>query len=222
VPNFEAFGPDHVAALVVTALLGGGAIAVARAGDSPRLPRALALLIAVAQLCTPLVDAQVGRLSWQKTLPIELCDIASFATIFALWTRRQGPFEFCWFWGLSGTALALLTPPIEVGFAHPEYVRFFAMHGGIVVGALYLGPGLGLRPRPGSAWRVYKVTAAYALAVGLLDWAIGANYFFLCSKPPGSVLDHFGPWPVYIGGGALIAACAFFLLERVARGPARA
>jgi hypothetical integral membrane protein (TIGR02206 family) len=222
VPNFEVFGPDHLGALVATAAAGAAAIAVGRAGASPRLPRALAVVIAAAQLSTPVVDYHLGRLSWQKSLPIELCDIASFATIYALWTRRQVPFEFCWLWGLSGTAMALVTPPIPNGFPHPEYFRFFAMHSGIVVGALYLGPGLGLRVRPGSGWRVYKVTAAYAAAVGVLDWAISANYFFLCSKPPGSVLDHFGPWPVYIGGGALIAAFFFWLLERVARGPARA
>jgi len=221
VPIFEAFGPDHLAALGATALAGTVAVAYGRAGDGPRLPRALAVAIAVAQLSTPFLDYRAGMLTWQRSVPLELCDIASFATIAALWTRRQAAFEYCWFWGLTGTFMALLTPPVQVGFPHLEYVRFFVLHGAIVVAALYLGPGRGMRPRRGSAWRVFWVTAAYALSVGLLDWALGANYFFLCSKAPGSILDYFSPWPVYSAGGALIAACACWLLERVARGRAR-
>jgi uncharacterized membrane protein YwaF len=57
------------------------------------------------------------------------------------------------------------------------------------------------------------VTIAYAVAVGLVDWALGANYMWLREKPGGSVLELFGPWPWYILGGAAIGATIFFLLE---------
>ena len=41
----------------------------------------------------------------------------------------------------------------------------------------------------------------------------GANYFFLCEKPPGSLLDLFGPWPYYLLGGAAVGALFFWLLD---------
>ena len=46
----------------------------------------------------------------------------------------------------------------------------------------------------------------------VLDWIVGANYFYLRDKPSGSLLDLFGPWPFYIVGGLGIAALLFFLL----------
>ena len=53
----------------------------------------------------------------------------------------------------------------------------------------------------------------YAVVVGLIDWAVDGNYFYLRSKPPGSLLDVLGPWPWYILGGAGIAALMYWLLD---------
>ena len=211
--GFAPWGPDHLGALAATVAVAAWFVLRQRRAPSPLLLRGLAVLILLAQAVDPLIAGSVGRLNVRQSLPLELCDLASFAAALALWTRRQGPFEFAWFWGLSGTLMALLTPTVNRGFPHPEYFRFFVLHAGIVVAVLGLGAGLSMRPRRGAVWRVYGWTAVYACAVGLVDWALSANYFYLREKPPGSVLEPFGAWPWYIGAGALIGAALFFLLD---------
>jgi uncharacterized membrane protein YwaF len=36
---------------------------------------------------------------------------------------------------------------------------------------------------------------------------------FLCSKPPGSILEVFGPWPWYLAGGAAVGLALFWLID---------
>jgi len=60
---------------------------------------------------------------------------------------------------------------------------------------------------------VFGWTAAYAAAVALFDLATGANFLYLRHKPAQpTMLDGFGPWPLYIAVEALIAIVAFHLL----------
>ena len=213
----ERFGADHVGALVVTALAVVALVAWGRARRGRPGPRAvgrcLAYLMVGAFLADPILRAAAGELTWADGLPLELCDAAGVATIVALLTRRQAAFELAYFWGLSGTIQALLTPPLEQGFPHPDFFRYFVLHSGVVVGVLFLGPGLGMRPRRGAVWRAVAYTLLYTAAIGLVDAALGANYMWLRAKPPGTILDLFGPWPQYIVGGVVLGIALFLLLD---------
>ncbi|MHC4547857.1 MAG: YwaF family protein [Planctomycetota bacterium] len=215
--RYPPFGPDHLGALVATALI---AALLIRHGRARRgrpgtgvAGRCLAYLMLGAFLADPIVYVAYGQFTWATALPLELCDAAGVATIAALLTRRQPAFELAYFWGLSGTLQALLTPALHFAFPHPDFIRYFVLHSGIVVGVLYLGPGLGMRPRRGAVWRAVGWTVAYAVAIGLIDAALEANYMWLREPPPGSILDLFGPWPLYILGGTAIGILLFLLLD---------
>ena len=103
---------------------------------------------------------------------------------------------------LSFVTKRLLSGLITIWFI--ATATFFAMHAGIVVALFVLTLGFGMAPRPGAAGRVFFWTVVSAVCVGLLDWIVGANYFYLRDKPSGSLLDWFGPWPVYILGALVI------------------
>jgi len=69
----------------------------------------------------------------------------------------------------------------------------------VVWSAIYLTFGLGLGP----GWREYRVTLAvtvgWAVLAYAVDVAFGVNYGYLVRKPSSaSLLDLFGPWPVYL------------------------
>ena len=119
-------------------------------------------------------------------------------------------------WGLSGAVQAILTPALGKGFPSPDYFRFFVAHGAIVCGALALYGG-GMRVQRGAATRVFLATLVYALVLMPFNFAIGANYMYLRRKPPGSMLDAFGPWPWYVVGAAGIALALFWVLDWIGR-----
>jgi hypothetical integral membrane protein (TIGR02206 family) len=113
----------------------------------------------------------------------------------------------------------MLTPELPWAFPRWEFVVFFGLHGLVLVSALVLVFGLGLRPRPRAPWRMLGVTAAWAAFVGLVNLALGTNFMYLCRKPSvPTPLDWMGPWPAYIGVGALAALALFQLLALPLRG----
>ncbi|MCZ6787598.1 MAG: TIGR02206 family membrane protein [Planctomycetota bacterium] len=215
--SFQILGPDHQAALVLTLVVSAVLVLWARRRATDRgkilACRILAAILIASEVYEQTAFIASGSWTASESLPVDLCDLAAFVTVAALWTRRIGTFELAYFWGFSGTLQAILTPGVAEGFPAPDFIRFFAMHSSIIVSLLYLTLGLGLRPRRGAVWRVYGWTVVYAVVVGLIDWAVDGNYFYLCRKPEGSLLDLLGPWPWYIFVGAGVAALMYWLLD---------
>jgi hypothetical integral membrane protein (TIGR02206 family) len=207
------YGPDHWVALVTTAVLAGVLVVAGRKRvGEPWLGRALALLILLSQLTDPWIDYRNGMLSLQQSLPLELCDAASVAAIVALWTRHPLAFDLTYYWGLVGTMQGVFTPRLAVAIPDPEYFRYWGLHSGIVLAAIYLAAGVGMAPRRYSVWRSWGAAVALAVPVGFVDWALGANYMFLRAKPAYSILNKVGDWPWYIASmiGMLLVGMLIF------------
>ncbi len=145
-------------------------------------------------------------------LPLQLCDLIVWLTVIAAFTLWQAPFEFAFFTGLVGTSMAVITPDLWDPFPSYPTIYFFLAHGGIVMVLLYLWWSRQAKPQPGCIRRVMLMLNGYALTIGLFNWAFGTNYMYLCQKPPASLLDYLGPWPVYLLGGELVALAFFSLL----------
>ncbi len=156
--------------------------------------------------------ASQGRLTVDSFAPLHLCDWAGIASGLALFTLRPLLAELCFFWGLAGTLNGLLTPNLDYDYPHPEFFRFFALHAGVVITALYLPLGRRLGPRPGAVWRAIVATEVYVVMAGLTDWIAGSNYGFLHHLPEKpSLLDHLGSHPWYVFWLQPLGA-AFFLV----------
>jgi uncharacterized membrane protein YwaF len=93
--RFEAYGPSHQGALV---LLLVGVVAIVLFGRrhrgtelAERWGRVMAA--AVLAVTVPLQVLYFTPAYWdlEKTLPLQLCDLASGVAVYALWTRRAGP-----------------------------------------------------------------------------------------------------------------------------------
>jgi hypothetical integral membrane protein (TIGR02206 family) len=172
---------------------------------------ALAALIVGATVLLMILDARDG-VSWKSYAPLQLCDAAVGLAAWALVTRAERAFELTWFWGGAGTLPALLTPDVAEGFPHWRFLLYFVQHGGIVAAAVVLAAG-GMRPRPGAVWRAFAWLNGYALLVGLVDWASGANFMYLRAKPGARTpLDWLGPWPWYLVACEVVALAFFALL----------
>ena len=119
-------------------------------------------------------------------------------------------FDVVYYWGLAGATQALLTPSVAQAFPGPLFFTYFTAHGGIIVAVLVLMFGLQLRPRRGSAVRVWLLTNVVAVPVLACDWLVEANYMYLRGPAEApSVLDYLGdwPWPFLLNLDLLVAAC---------------
>lgn len=224
--RFVLFGAHHLAALGVVALAAFALVAIARR-TSGAASRALRYVLAAALLVSTAATLgywwRRGLLSPLDLLPFHLCDFLILVAAFALVTLERTSAELLFFWAGSGTLLALLGPDLQSGFPSWAFVSFFLLHGLVVVGAAVVTFGFGLRPREGAPWRVFALTNAYALVVGLVNAALGTNYLFLREKPRGqTLLDWFGPWPVYLFVAEGAALALFALLDAPFRAARRA
>jgi hypothetical integral membrane protein (TIGR02206 family) len=218
----EHWSAEHLAALAATALAATLLVAAARrGGDRWALPlgRGLALLILAAFVGEQLTYALRGEWSARVNLPLQLTDAVTLATVAALWRPDSRLLvELVYFWALSASLQALLTPDLRQSFPDPLYFTYFVTHAGAVAAACLLVFGSGRTPRPGSVARVYAVTALFALCAAAGTLATGGNYMFLRRKPAsGSLLDYMGPWPVYIATGAALGLVLFLALAALAR-----
>ena len=184
-------------------------------GTSARVVRwTLAALLLAGVTAYLALAASTGEIGPLDFLPLHLCDLAIFVAVFALVRPSALASEVLYFWALAGTTLAILTPDVSGSFPDWRWIAYFTTHGLVVVSATTLVFGVERTPRPGSAWRVFLITLGYAAVVGGVDAATGANFLYLARKPATpTLLDWFGPWPVYIGVAAAVAWVLFTLLE---------
>jgi hypothetical integral membrane protein (TIGR02206 family) len=189
----------------------------ARPGAWTRLvSRALAVLLVAWFVAYHLVVALQGSYELEFDLPLHLTDAATMVAAVALWTLRPLLFELTYFWGLTASLQATLTPGLGADDRFPSffYWQYFVTHAGVVLAAVLLAFGLGLTARHGAVARVFLATAAWAAVAAVGNALTGGNYMFLTERPEtASLLDYMGPWPWYILGAALLALLMFAVLD---------
>ena len=214
---------EHLGALAVIAVASVLAVVTARKRPGAWI-KALAVVLVVDEVSWWVYLLAGGQPGSQlaQSLPLQLCDVGIFVAGFALWFRRQWLVEVTYFWGLTGTLQALLTPDLPQHFPTYPYFQYYLAHGGVVAAALLVVFGLGLYPRGSAVARLAGITVAYTAFVGVVDALTGANYMYLRSKPATpTMLDVMGPWPWYIVYAGVVALVLFLALDALARVVAR-
>ena len=207
---------EHVAPLFVIAAALVAILVAARRWPEPGVElgaRAIAVAVVLAECAWWVLAIVQNRWSVQYNLPLHLCEFGCFVLAVALWWRVQFAFEVAYFWGVGGTLPGLFTPSIPGHFPDAVYFQYYAEHGLVVLGALYLVFVMRMRPAKGAVRRVFTATATYALAVWFIDLATNGNYLFLRYLPPTkTALDYMGPWPWYLVTGIVLAIVVMNLL----------
>jgi hypothetical integral membrane protein (TIGR02206 family) len=216
----ESWSGEHVAAVMVTAVAAGLLVTGARRwGDRWALPIGRGLVILGAYICEQIAYAARGEWSVGVNLPLHLTDAVTLTSVAALWRPDSARLvELVYFWALTASLQAVLTPDLGQTFPDPLFFTYFATHSGAVAAACLLVFGARRVPGPGAVWRVYAITLAFAVLAAIGTVLTGANYMYLRRKPAhASLLDVMGPWPVYILAGAALGLLMFVALAAAAR-----
>jgi hypothetical integral membrane protein (TIGR02206 family) len=215
--RFHAYGTSHQVVIVVLLV---GAVLLVRFGRShagqagaDRLGKALALAILLFMVPLQVLYLTPAYWSLQRTLPLNLCDLAWMVAAYALWTHRRWAVALTYYWGLTLSTQAVITPDLAKDFPDPGFLLFWGMHLLIVWSAVYVAWGLRLTPD----WRSYRtavgLTAAWAVTAFAFNEVAGTNYGFLNAKPPtASILDLLGPWPWYVLAEVVIVCVVWALV----------
>lgn len=215
--GFVIFGATHLAVLLVFVI---GIWPVVSWGRRVRgtpaevaACRIFALAIPCFTIPLQLIDLTPGRFDLDTSLPLQLCDFAWMAAVAALWTRHRFFVGLTYFWGLSLTTQAMITPDLVSDFPDPKYLGFWGMHMLIVWAAIFLVWGLGLSPRWAELRSTVLTTVLWLALVFAFNAAAGTNYGFVNEKPQRStILDYFGPWPTYVVVEILLVAAVWALM----------
>ena len=211
------FSDAHLAALGVLVLTAGVSVWAPRHHPGRWIEsaaRVLALVIFAGWAGEYVADVVLGDWTLRYGLPLQLTDAVSAASILALLTRRMALIELAYFWSLTASLQALLTPDLGESFPNVYYFTYFTYHIGAVVAACFLVLGCRHYPRPGAVWRVYAATLGFAVVAGIGDLLTGGNYMYLRHKPVhNSLLSVMGPWPWYIASTAALGLGLLFVVR---------
>ncbi|MGH3866444.1 MAG: TIGR02206 family membrane protein [Pseudonocardiaceae bacterium] len=216
--QFVAFGWSHGVVIVILVVVAAALVVVGRRyRGTPlerRLSQALALVFAGFLVPVWLHGLLPGQQEIKYSLPLQLCDLAAMAAVWALWSYSSTAFALTYFWGLTLTSQAFVSPELSgPDFPSLQFLSFFGMHSVVLWAAIYLTWGVGLRPD----WRSYRIAVAVTIGWAVVMFAFnrlaGTNYGFLNTKPVvWSLLDVLGPWPWYLLSALVLGAAAWALI----------
>lgn len=211
-PEFQIFGIDHIAVLLilfVVLIL----VILFRAQLTGSVDKTIRYLTAI---CLFLIGA-VGLIAAYRigvvVIPLNFCDLALFASIMALLTLKPWLCHVCYVWGLAGTMQALLQPDLSSAFPGFWWFHFFLLHGGVVLSAVYLAATQRVQPTLRTVGWLIVVTNLYAGIVITVNWFYGTNFGYLAQKPANpSILDYLGDWPYYLISMEIIGIVSMIVL----------
>lgn len=158
------------------------------------------------------VKLWLGDFNHTEDLPLDICNFLALLLPVLMWNPSYKVFEVLYFWIIVGTFQAVLTPHLFNGFPNFIFLKYWFVHAGLIVYTIYVMVVFELWPTFKSIWKSYLVLQGYLVFVLIANLLLGSNYVYILAKPPtASVLDFFGPWPVYVLVIECLTLLFFFL-----------
>lgn len=214
---FHPFSSEHFITLAIGFAVIGLLILFAKRSEKNQR-----ITTAVLAFCN-LISYPFALYAWRdhphsldNLLPLHLCDLAAVVAGFALVTRKPILLTLTYFWGLAATTQALITPALSIGPPELPFIHFFFQHFVIVTAALYIP--LVLKWRPKQPWWkspliVLAVSIGYQATALVINYFLKTNFAFASRVPDNpSLIDHLGPWPIYLFAMQGLALIFFLIL----------
>jgi len=198
-PEFALFTPAHfMPVLLMVAVLAlmsryRERIRCSRHEETLRYVLAFTLIICDMSYYWRLVGMPSLKPGPVENLPIGVCGWAVIFCSYMLVGKKQFLFDISYFWLLSGSLFALITPtPLTyTGVTRFRYYQFWLEHTLGYVAVFYMIFVHGMRPTVKSAIRSYAALFVMAvIAYGVNQMIPGANYLYMARPEAApSVLD---------------------------------
>ena len=161
----------------------------------------LGFTLILNELLKPFYLIALGDYKWTNTVPLHACHISSYTAGLFLLTREQKFFDFAYFWGLGGGAMALMTPDVEFTFPDLDFITLFFGHGLLFFGVIYIVMVVKQKVTFSSLINALKYSLILLPIMYVLNVMIGgepgyeANLWYLMKAPAGDSLMSLFPSP---------------------------
>ncbi len=136
--------------------------------------------------------------SLQKNLPLHMCSIMIWVSIWGLITRQRFVMALMYFFGIAGAIQALITPDAIYAFPHFRFMNTWFSHSLLVIAGCWVVFVEGYRPVLSDVWKCLVTIHLYVIPVYFVNTQLGSNYLFVGRKPEtASLMDFFPEWPWY-------------------------
>ena len=206
--SLKLFGGLHLSALAISLLAIVLIPFIGRCLSAINRRRMMWLLVAFA-IGQELVDygnrASLRELTLIKDLPLHLCQYSLIIATVGLITRKRFCFEFAYLIGTTGALQAMITPA-PAGLDNMTYlVTFFTHHAILVLFPIWNIVVDGMVTNRGKILRTMLFVNLMGIPVATVNWLIGSNYMYLCTKPGVDSLFLVSAWPWYLLGLEVVA-----------------
>jgi hypothetical integral membrane protein (TIGR02206 family) len=201
--DFSFYGSQHIAIIILTISLSIGLPLLAKRYFSAQqqlwTSRIMAILISSWVIVYDVILLYLGKFNYKTDLPLDICNFLGLLLPFLMWKPNRTIFPYLYFWILTGTTQAVFAPHLFNGFPNFIFFKYWVVHSGLIIYILFVTFVWEFQLNIKDLWRSFVVLQLYVLFVFIVNKFIGANYVYVIAKPPtASVLDYFGPWPLYI------------------------
>jgi len=215
--DFRFYGTQHITVITLIIFLSLLLPILARRQFTQQqnlwIARAIAVLISFWVILYDILLLYLGKFNYKTDLPLDICNLLGLLLPFLMWNPNRRIFPYLYFWVLTGTTQAVFAPHLFNAFPNFIFIKYWVVHGGLIIYILFIAIVWGFKLTQKDLWQSFLLLQVYIVAIFLINKAIGANYVYVVDKPPTvSVLDYFGPWPVYLLVGEAIFLFLSFMV----------
>lgn len=159
----------------------------------------ISILLASAQLLKIPLNLYTDTFDQTKDIPLHLCNFLPFIMIWIYSTKSKLVWSTSFFWVILGVSQANFTPSVEFSLFHYDAIRYWLVHLGLVLLALYPAIQWNWSVELKDVGRTFIALNLIAVFVYGLNLMLGSNYMYVMGKPPGTTFFSLLPeWPYYI------------------------
>lgn len=145
-------------------------------------------------------------------LPLQLCSLSTFLSLFLFLKRNQKVFNLLFFIGLLPAILSMVTPDIVYQFPHFRFLKYFLHHSAIPLAVLYFILFEGYRVPRKAVVTSYLILNVIAVPIFFLNLWLNTNFFFLANpSETETLLSFFGSGIMYYISLEIAAVVVFII-----------
>ena len=217
--DFINYGVEHFSVVIFMAVFGIWFLRKGKREPDVNQKWKYALWVAIFAYFTQLFKVffrmYLGTFDATKDLPLQLCNILPLLMIIGLWKHNRTLLGVIFFWIMAGTIQSNITPDVKNVLPHYDAIRYWVIHSGLPILAIYTIYVLGYRYDFKDALRSAVFLNILAAIIYPFNLWMGSNYLYLNGKPAaGTLYDLLGPWPWYILSleGVMLILFSFLVL----------